>query len=189
MLLSSASRTSLSALILFYLVYTSLNVYSRSGFHTKAMMIVAVMFALAASVLVWDWMEVWDTFWYNRGMNYTATLPILTQKSSWIAGLGFNFHEHVADIIGTTMLDSFYLCILLEAGIVGFILLIGNILLFTKRYFSDIRHMTKFHKQLGGLLAVMLYYAVFESALLNGGPFDLLNWCSLITVLNDRQVS
>ena len=144
-----------------------------------------VCFVLAVTV---DWGREWDEFiiYSGRLENYTTTLPLLTVNNTWLTGLGFNFLERLNQFRDVRFLDSFYLWTLLESGVVGFILLVGTIIGFSFMYFRDTRYMSKSHRLTGGLLAVMLWYGLFEARMYGSNAVDMLNWILLIAAMNER---
>ena len=190
MLISCASRTCISAVVLFWLVYFSLRAYVKTPGAVKAMFVVVILFMCFVLYMALDWAKLWHTFsvYSLRAANYTSTLPLLTAKSTWLAGLGFNFIDRLNMFRNVTYLDSFYLWTLLESGIVGFILLIGNIYYFSFNYIRNVRYMTNFHRLTAGLLAVLLYYGLFESRMFGKDAGDILNWFLLITAANEIAV-
>ena len=187
-LISTASRTSISGLAGFWLVYYLLGNYQNMRITTKAMMFTTVIFMCFIFAVVVDWGKTWDDFiiYSGRLENYTSTFPILTENGTWLTGLGFAFIERLNRLREMTALDSFYLYTVLESGLVGFVLLIGTIICFSFMYFRDTRYMTKFHKLSGGLLAVMLWYGFFESKMYGSDALDMLNWILLMSALHER---
>ncbi len=187
MLISCASRTSISAVVLFWLVYFSLRAYVKTPVTLKAMFIVVLAFTCFVLAVIVDWAKLWYIFsvYSSRTANYTSTLPLLSAKSTWLAGLGFKFIERLNTFREVTYLDSFYLWTLLETGLVGFILLIGTIYYFAFNYIRNVRYMTDFHRLTAGLMAVLLYYGLFESRMFGKDSADILNWVLVITAAND----
>ena len=188
-LISSASRTSISGLAGFWLVYYLLGNYQNMRVTTKAMMFTAIVFVCFLLVATVDLGKVWYDFviYSGRLENYTTPLLVVAKNNIWLAGLGFNFVERLNRLRTVTYLDSFYLWTFLESGVIGFILLIGTIICFAFMYFRDTRYMTKFHRLAGGLLAVMLWYGLFESRMYsNRDAIDMANWILLIAAVNER---
>lgn len=185
--LTSASRASISGLILFFMVYLCLTIYQRARSYFKFILITLIVYVIFMLIISVDWWLIWDVFWYNRGVNYRGTLPYLTLLNAWMTGIGFLKPLEIAVLLNMPFLDSFYLLTLLMSGLIGFAIFWGTIFIFTFAYFQDVKHMTKLQKLAGGLLAIILYRALFESSFWGHGPFDLLNWIIIIICMNDRS--
>lgn len=186
-LLSTASRTSLSALILFCLVYWSLNIYQRAGFHVKAMMItftVWIVFMLAVTI---DWLAIWNYFWESRGMNYIGLFPLLVNKGVLATGVGMLSRGAINEVTNMPYMDSYYLSILLKTGLVGFTLFFATVFCFIVMYFRNIKGMTELQKLAGALIVLILYYGIFEGGVFYGhNALDLINWILLISCMNEK---
>ena len=188
MLISCASRTSISGSAGFWMVYYLLGNYRKMKWTTKAMVITIIVFVCIILAVIVDWTKVWSDFvgYSGRAENYTSTFPIITAKGVWLTGLGMSFVENLNRLRTMGALDSFYLYTILGAGLIGFFILIGTILCFSFMYFQDTKYMTKFHRLAGGLLAVIVYYGLFESKLFGKDIYDLLNWILLVLAINER---
>ena len=187
-LLSTASRPSISALMLLCSVYFFLNSYSRTRMYTQAMYVIFVASTVSEICLLIDWEVLWDIFWSSRGINYKKTLPFLTDRNLWAAGVGMLKRGQIDKFIGTGVMDSFYLTVLLQTGLIGFFIFFVNIFIFVLLYFSDMRHMTRLQQMTGGLIALIIYYGLFEGGMFFGhGPLDLLNWTLIILCMNEKS--
>ena len=153
----------------------------------KAMFVVLISFTCFVLIIVADWFTLWRVFttYSLRAVNYTSTLPILSTKNTWLAGFGFHFIDGLNRLRNITVLDSFYLWTLLESGLVGFSILIGTIYCFAFMYIRQAKYMTNFHRLTAGLLAVLLYYGLFESKMFGKDAVDMLNWFLVISAAND----
>ena len=187
MLISCASRTCIFGVILFWFVYFSLGIYAKTPITIKVMFMFLALTVCVFLCMLINWSALWDAFtiYSLRAENYTSTLPLLTAKNTWLAGLGFSFLDQLNRLREVTYLDSFYLLTLLESGIVGFILLIGTICSFSFMYFRNVMYMTKFHRLAGAMLAILLYYGLFESKMFGRDAIDIMNWFVLIIAANE----
>ena len=60
--------------------------------------------------------------------------------------------------------------------------------LFAFLYFRNTKYMTRQHRLVGGLLAMMLYYGLFEFALFgNLRLFYLINW--ILVIVNANEIA
>ena len=187
-LLTTASRTSLSSLLLFWLVYSALSIYQKGKRYAKPML-VAIMLWLAfmLSVAI-DWEALWNYFWESRGMNYIGLFPLLTAKGAWAAGVGMLSRSAINNITQMPVMDSFYLSILLKTGLIGFIIFFTSALGVTFVYFSNIRDMTETQKFTGAIIVLMYYYAIFEGGIFYGhNALDLVNWILILLCVNEKS--
>ncbi len=184
-LLSTGSRSSITGLILSIMVYYAIVFYQKISSYIRIIFITFAIIAAFLIITLVDWQLVYTLS--NRAVNYTI-LPLLTRNNSWITGFGFfrAYDENMIRIIQIPVLDSFYLYILLESGLLGCLFLFGAILCFSYLYFRDIKHMTKSHIISGCILIAMLYHGIFESNLYGHGPYDLITWILFISCLNER---
>lgn len=121
-------------------------------------------------------------------MNYVKALPFLTDRNLWLAGVGFLKREEIDVFIGTGVMDSYYLAVLLQTGLIGFTIFFSTVCIFFFVYFRDIKYMTQLQKLTGGLIALLLFYGHFEGGMFFGhGPLDLLNWILIISCMNEKS--
>lgn len=187
-LLSSASRTSISALFLFYSVYFVLRSYSRTQKYSQALYITFVFTLIMTILISIDWQALWDFFWKSRGVNYVKSLPFLTDRNLWAAGVGMMKRGQIDAYIGSGFMDSFYLSVLLQTGIIGCVIFFGTVSIFVLIYFSDMKHMNRLQCLTGGLIALIIYYGLFEGGMFfRNGPLDLMNWVFIIICMNEKN--
>ena len=187
MLLSTASRTSIAGVILFWMVYFALTQYQKFGGYAKPLLFSGIVLLTALSFLVFDWYELFEYFYASRGINFTSTLPILAERNFWLTGMGFTLWDTLNRVRTTTLLDNFYLATLLQSGLVGFFLLIGTVARFTYLYFREAMRMNKQDRIIGGVLIAMLFYGMLEDYMFGQGPFDFVNWLLAVTAMNERS--
>ena len=188
-LLSSASRAAISALILFYCVYFVLRSYSHTQKYSQALYIIFVFALIMSIIILIDWQALWDIFWRSRGVNYVKSLPFLTDRNLVAAGVGMMKRGQIDAYIGSGLMDSFYLTVLLQTGIVGCIIFFGTVSIFVLIYFSDMKHMNRLQCLTGGLIALIIYYGLFEGGMFfKNGPLDLMNWVFIITCMNEKKI-
>lgn len=188
MLISSGSRATVSALILFYLVYLITRYYARTKIYIKAKQILALCAVFCAVILI-DWQGLFDYFMGARGVNYEKSLPFLTSRNLWLVGVGFLNQTQINEFTGTRggLMDSGYLYVLLRTGWVGFAIFFGTLFIFAFSYFRNIRQMTKLHCLIGGIIAFVLYYSLLEGGMFWGSsPFTILNWIFIISCMNEK---
>ena len=188
-LISTASRTSIAGLILFWLVYSLTNHYSGSKFFIKAMFVTIAVFSVFFIIYLVDWQKLFNYFWESRGVNYVKALPFLSDKNLWLSGVGFLKRGEIDIFIGTGVMDSYYLAVLLQTGLIGFVIFFGTVFIFFFLYFRDTRYMTRLHKLTGGIIALILFYGMLEGGMFFGhGPLDLLNWILIISCMNEKTL-
>ena len=150
-LLSTGSRASITSLILFILAYLSLTCYSKLGVIPR---IITVITAIALAVFIAgliDWQYIFVES--NRESNYVA-LFVVDAKNAWLTGLSFSNSTDLSSIGNIIWLDSFYLYIFLQSGLIGFVIFFSAIFRFAAAYFRKSAQMTKFQRLTGALLAV-----------------------------------
>ena len=183
-LLSTASRAAMTGIILFFMAYFFMTFRTKIGGRIWFLVIMAAV-VLAYSVIVTvDWDYVFKES--NRMGNYVV-IGIMIQKDAWLTGLGFIDFFELIDLAGINYLDGYYLLRFIQSGLIGFIIHIGTILWFAKKYFQHSADMTRFQRLAGSLLAVCLYYGLFESSLFSGNPFDIVNWTLFLIAMNQMS--
>lgn len=185
-LLSTASRASITSLILFFLVYFYLAFYSSIGYYIRLAIIIASVILVLAVVNIVDWEYVFRES--NRMDNYKSIEVIMQRRVIWI-GLGFVAEGDLLDAVNLPWQDSFYLTVFIKSGLIGFTILLGSIFWFTKTYFSDIEQMTKFQKLAGGILAFNLYYGLFERIMFGHGAAEMALWALLVSEMSKRSLA
>ncbi len=183
MLLSTASRTSITGLIGFWIVYYFLTYWHKARVLEKILFIISIVPILAIIIYSVDWALVYKLS--NRGVNYTI-LPVLDREDAWITGLGFLQGTYLFRAVNISVFDSFYLMVLFQSGIVGCIIFFGNLVYFATVYFSNAKSMTEEQKLVACLFVVALYYGIFERMFFGHGEFDIINWVLLLSCLDER---
>lgn len=185
-LLSTASRASITTLILFWMFYYFVISYQKTGKLTKIMFVTMILSVMGIIIMSVDWELVYRLS--GRAVNYITVLPLLTSSDAWITGIGFTYGDEMFNIIGIDLLDSFYLFILLQSGIVGCVLYFGSVAYFARGYFRDIKSMTKLHILVGGLFVSAVYYGLFERSFFGHSlEVNIIAWILFITTLDERD--
>lgn len=176
--LASVSRASISSLILFWLTYFILDHFQQ----IKFFLIILLVFVI---YLINNFL--WDIFMAGRGFYYVDAFSFMTNHDTWLTGIGLTRHAEIKEIVSLRWLDSFYLTTLLQTGLIGFSIFFGSVFIFIFIYFKDIVHMTKKQKLAGALIAVVIYYGLFETSFFVSGPFDFSNWLIIILCMNEKD--
>ena len=183
MLLSSASRSSILSLAIFLLTIRSLSAYGKSKKITRSFMIISIVIVLA----IMPWGDIFNAFWYSRWMNYERVIPFVTQKKAWFAGIGMMTRAEIQDITGTQVMDSTYLYITLQSGIVGAVIFFGNLLTLILAYFHRAENMTQLQICTAGIIMALLFYALFEGGTFYGhSGMDMIFWIIIVICANER---
>ncbi len=185
MMLSCASRASLTSLILFWLSYRFMGSYHKTKSSVKAMFVVLTISLLLILAVAVDWGALWEYFWRSRMGSYRNTLPRLVSKNVLLYGFGF-IGEDLYEFMNSQA-DSYYVNIILQTGAIGFSLLVLPIFCFAFMYFRDISRMTKQQMLAGSLLIILLWCSNFERWLFYGGGLDLINWVILVWSMNEKS--
>lgn len=130
-LLSTASRTSILALAIFalmllYFVITNTNKISKN---IRTILKIIILIA-SAGIIVFLLLDQISSLFVdsNRMKNVVINMPLLAQNGRWLIGLGL-FNPGLFGTSGTVygnsyFVDNYYLCVLLETGIVGLLVII-----------------------------------------------------------------
>lgn len=187
MLLSSASRSSITSIILFWMILYFINNYQRLGSRTKFMYIFISIILLFIIIFLVDWDFVYQQS--GRERNYINGLEALQNINTLIVGLGLTgAGSEFLSFVGLAYVDSVYLANLLQTGILGCLFFFGSIFYFTRCYFRNINGLSKLHQLCGCLLIAMLYRGLFEGALF--GPkssFYFTAWLLIVICMNERK--
>ncbi|MBR4197083.1 MAG: hypothetical protein IKQ95_10320 [Synergistaceae bacterium] len=180
-LLSTASRAAMTGIILFFMAYFFLTFRTKIGGRIWFLVIFATVVLAYIVIVTVDWDYVFLES--NRMRNYVL-IDIMLQKNTWLTGLGFIDQFNVIDLAGIHYLDGYYLARFIQSGLIGFIIHIGSILWFAKKYFQHLVDMTRFQRLAGSLLAVCLYYGLLETILFTGTPIEIVNWTLFLIAMN-----
>lgn len=184
MLLSSASRNSITSLILFLiLLFLSRNInrlnikYKKSYFNIATILCIA---SISTSVIVYI-ISKWGMFNIlkesNRLLNFAINIPVLFSNNKEFFGLGLvdvqTFFPGVS-IYNTTYVDNWFLYVFLTLGMVGFISCIMIIFSLLKSILNTKRYKELERNYIIILFIVHIYYSLFETAFLF--PESLLSY-------------
>ena len=183
-LLSTASRAAMTGIILFFMAYFFLTFRTKIGGHIWFLVSMAAVVLAYFVVVTVDWDYVFKES--NRMENY-ITISVMLQKDVWLTGLGFIGDFELEVFADIRVLDSYYLCRFIQSGLIGFIIHIGTILWFAKKYFQHSAGMTRFQRLAGSLLTVCLYYGLFEAVLFSGTPIEVVNWVLFLIAMNQMS--
>lgn len=187
MLLSTASRGSITSLMMLWLVYFFLGFMGKTKTYTRIMFYIIAIFAALNIILSVNWEYV--IYSSGRALNYTS-LRVMLDKRAWLTGLGFISGGDLFNVIKLPYLDNYYLNVYLNSGLIGFTLFMTTIIAFTHAYFQNVRGMTKLQRIKGGFLASFLYLAIFETVMFGGGHnTNLLAWLVILIEMNKRDSS
>ena len=182
-LLSSASRASITSLILFFMAYFFHTFRSKLGAYMRVLLAMSVVLSIYLVIILVDWNMV---FVLSNRMENFASIDTIVQQKAWLTGLGFIKFEELFQVLNLPYLDNYYLLVFLQSGLVGFMIHFGTIFLFVKCYFQDSAGMTKFQRLAGGLLAVYLYYGLFEALMFGHGAVDMASWILFFIAINQK---
>ena len=192
MLLSTASRSSITGLILFLLVCLYSSISNKGGLIWKFLL--AVIVIVSVMMIVWslDFNSLVELS--NRMINYTVNIPLLINKGRMAVGFGIlpSGYFGVGDglsALGSSYVDSYYLYILMTTGLIGCVILFVPLCIF---FFSIIRQKQKDRIQGNmlkcGLLIVMLYTGFFETCILYSTFISSLVYWTILLSSKGTQV-
>lgn len=167
MLLSTASRNSITSVLVFATAFFLLNNYARTGYQWK--FIKLFLLAVMTAIVFWNIDIVDIAKNSNRLWNFTHNVPLLASMNSWWTGLGMvdaGYFGSSISVFDSIYVDNYYLYILLSSGIVGCLVVFVPIIYFVLSMFRKIGEKSRYSRCLCAMMVMSLYSALFETNLL-----------------------
>ena len=184
-MLGSASRSAITSIPGFLLVYFLLYVYSKNAVTANALLVVVIAIAVFIVIIAIDWYFM--LVQSNRLGNFT---PILNMSAyELMTGCGFVDYNHGLEAlrnVGASDMDNAYAALIIRSGFTGLLFFLGSMLLSMKIFFRDIKHMTKLQRAIGALCIQCLYFLNFEKTLYEFSWFGLTAWSLYLVVANEK---
>ncbi|MBQ7155333.1 MAG: hypothetical protein IJR85_07265 [Synergistaceae bacterium] len=183
MMMSTGSRTSISSLVLYFMVYFLLGMYRKNAVTANALLIVSLTLAASLIMVVVDWY-----FVLVQSGRLNNFMPMLSMPADeLITGYGFIDSQGTTFYgLGFSYLDNMYANIFARSGIVGFCLFFTPLILSMVIFFHDMRKMTKLERSIAALFVQIMYYFLFESRVYDFTWFSFVIWSISVTVMNER---
>lgn len=143
-LLSTASRTSILALVIFvlflsYFVITNTNKINKRLRLTLKIIILVISIEVIMFVLLEQLSGLFVDS--NRMKNIVINMPLLTENGRWLIGLGLfdpGLFGTSRTVYGDSYyVDNYYLCVLLETGIIGLIFVVYLLVMIGAKLFKS----------------------------------------------------
>ena len=193
MLLSTGSRTALTSVVLFLLVFCTIYLYRLGGARWKLLFSVSI--AVTLIFILWQIDINMILLRSNRLINYTKNIPILLSNSKNIF-MGFGlltsgfFGLGQGNLsLGTSYVDSWYLYILMTTGLVGCALIVLPIISYA---YTSIKNSCKAKCMnlnnilFSALILTMLYAGLFETNIIYPGSVSSFIYWVLLLACNQN---
>lgn len=186
MLLCSASRSSITSLLLYYMVFAALrmNEWRISKRLITALQVVLLLVTSIVIVCILAMVDM-DEFLIaaQRSHLVTHTLPMFFETGKIWLGLGYASNVAYAmrqTPYTTYWMDNGYIYLLVTTGWIGFGLLMSALWCLARAFIKQSR--TPHGKRMLAVLAVYLYISLFETAMFSSGSivnYVYIPWCCL----------
>lgn len=186
-LISTASRNSLTSLLVFHIIMFIFNARKLLQIKGKSQYIVysleificsAIFFILYLNIDINDISYI--IYKSNRLSNFVINIPAVFDANKEIFGLGFvqpGFFKTEGYLYNTTFVDNWYLYMFVSLGIVGFIISMSLVCYLIYLILKDKAHMKNDKILFSSLLLTNLYNGVFESSFLYSQFFiSFVSW-------------
>lgn len=173
MLLSTASRSSITGVIVFSLSLFLIRTYIKGNRIWKVffvMMVISVVFMALWSI---DFNRA--LIESNRLINYTVNIPIIIKQHKLLIGFGLVSSGYFGNVgtlvssLGSSYVDSMYLYILMSTGIIGCVLFFFPFIYCLCFYVKKVKGTNYSNRMIPIVLAMIitnLYVSLFETSLL-----------------------
>jgi hypothetical protein len=195
MLFSTASRSSITGVLIFLLIYSFINL---DGINEKinfkldknifsCIKVLIMFFIIILIIITFNYADIENILYNsNRLGGFIYNIPILISENKIWTGLGFVdsalFGQNVLIYSSMTYIDNYYLYVLITTGIIGIaIVIITIIMIITKLYFTKI-HCKKEKNIVLSIFLTLLYCGFFETCVIY--PTFLSSFVILIICLS-----
>lgn len=193
-LISTASRTAITSIVLFLIVFCFMKIKSKFNIDSSLDVFakyIMIFFGAIFSIKIYISSQGIDFTEFiaqtNRIANYTINIPILFMNHKELFGMGY-FNAIAEQYGGTPYLDNWYLYMFLTTGIIGLIL---SILLIIKVYLSISKNNEKSLIEIFTIsyFVSQLYYSLFETQFFRAQFLNtFIFWIFIfITILYKKQ--
>ena len=176
MLLCSASRSSISSLMMFYLVYCYLNLDKLKAdkkiiLSLKFLIVIIGIFTVFSVLSLFSVEDILAES--NRSLVFEHTLPLFFNSGRIFNGLGYVSNSVYGNNLTpyrTYFIDNGYVYILVSTGIVGFIMILSVLIYIIRKIIEKKEY--KIKRNMISIFCVYIYIALYEATLFNGGFFS-----------------
>lgn len=173
MLLASASRSSLTSLVLYVIVFNWGNMENWRISRKTITLIKVLLGVLISIMVVWAFFQV-DTMSLlalaQRGHLVSETLPLFFESGRIWTGLGYASNTHYGDGLTpylTYWLDNAYIYYLVTTGIVGLVVIMSAALVLWRGIRS--RRTAPYATEMIAVFVVYAYNSLFEATMFSSG--------------------
>ncbi|MBQ7154973.1 MAG: hypothetical protein IJR85_05405 [Synergistaceae bacterium] len=188
MMMSTGSRSAITSLAMFLMVYFLLGMYKKNAVTANALLVVSIILVAFFAMIAIDWY-----FLIIQSGRLQNFMPIMKMSADelitgygYIDYLGEGFLKWGSKLGFGKYLDSMYANVIISSGIVGFCLFFIPLTLSIMMFFRNVREMTKLQRAIGASFVQVMYYFMFEQHLYDFMWYSLVIWIISIIIMNEK---
>lgn len=197
-LLSTASRNAIMTLCIFIVLVVYFRLTTAKTLSKQFMLVLRCCAILFAGLIVvfglWD--KLLELFVVsNRMNNFTVNMPLLSSNNAWLFGLGIVDPGAFGtkSVVGQSSyyIDNYYLYLIMETGIVGFIAFVIILLRTASTFYKTMkREMTAYSIVLFSCFVSLMISGMGETSIMyHIFPSALIYWILFLLSLKDIEVN